>query len=203
MTSEQLRAAFKYLFVEELAALKQLARSLPPNPTVVNIGAGSGTSGLAFLESRDDLRLHTIDIQFEDSPLGCITAELREVQRAGYLSRYFYGTGDSKRIGVQWPVPVDCVFIDGDHSYLGAKSDILAWLPNIKSGGIMAVHDFGKREVYKNGPIDNAPHPKPWPGVDRAVRKFLCPNYEMILHVKTLVAFRVKLCQFVEIATER
>lgn len=191
MTSEELQAAFKYLFVEELAALKELAQSLPANPVVVNIGAGSGTSGLAFLESRPDLRLHTIDLQFEDSPFGCITAELREVQRAGYLDRYFFETGDSKQIGALWPLKADMVFIDGDHSYRGAKGDILAWLPNIKPGGIMAVHDFGKREVYRDGPIENAPHPLPWPGVDRAVRKFLCPNYEMIMRVKTLVAFRI------------
>lgn len=204
MTSEQLQAAFKYLFVEELAALKQLAQSLPSNPIVVNIGAGSGTSGLAFLESRDDLQLYTIDIQYEDSPFGCIAAEHREIEKAGYnTGRYRSICGDSKQFGKLWKdvvvtpgferayPDVDLVFIDGDHSYLGAKGDILAWLPNIKPGGIMAVHDFGKCEVYKNGPIDNAPHPLPWRGVDRAVRKFLCPKYEMILHVKTLVAFRV------------
>ena len=205
--SLSLQAAFKYLFIEEVHALKELAQSLSANPVVVNIGAGSGTSGLAFMESRK-LFLYTIDTQLEDSPLGCLQAEERVLWEAGHLyksfdlnSGYQQYHADSKEVAKQWDlltthVPwhnkVDMVFIDGDHSYNGCKGDILAWLPNIKPGGIMAVHDFGKKEVYKDGPIDNAPHPLPWPGVDRAVRHYLCPYYEMILKVRTLVAFRIK-----------
>jgi len=36
----------------------------------------------------------------------------------------------------------DIVFIDADHSYEGVKSDIHLWLPKVKSGGILAGHDF-------------------------------------------------------------
>lgn len=197
--SLSLQAAFKYLFASEVEALKELARSLPDNPVVVNIGAGSGTSGLAFMESRPDLKLVTVDIQYGDSPFGCIEAEEKVISQAGFAyDRYFYSVGDSKTIGKHWQDlyyyigKCDLCFVDGDHSYRGAKGDILAWLPNIKPGGIMAVHDFNKREVYKDGPIEGAPHPLPWPGVDRAVRKFLCPRYEIILQVDTLIAFVIK-----------
>lgn len=199
--SLSLQAAFGYLFVSEVYALKQLAQSLPANPVVVNIGAGSGTSGLAFMESRPDLKLITIDIQYADSPLGCILAEQMALESAGLLdwNRYIQLHKPSQSTGELWQTHVideyklvDLVFVDGDHSYRGAKDDILAWLPNIKPGGIMAVHDFNKREVYKDGPIEGAPHPLPWPGVDRAVRKFLCPRYEIILQVATLIAFRVE-----------
>lgn len=198
-TADSLQAAFGYLFKSEVHALKQLAQSLPANPIVVNLGAGAGTSGLAFMESRPDLRLITIDIQYEDSPFGCIVAERTVIHNAGFAGdRYYYVVGDSTLAGMTWLDDyfyigkVDCVFVDGDHSYRGAKGDILAWLPNIKPGGIMAVHDFNKKEVYKDGPIEGAPHPLPWPGVDRAVRKFLCPRYEIILQVDTLIAFEIK-----------
>ena len=198
--SLSLQAAFKYLFIEEVHALKELAQSLPANPVVVNIGAGAGTSSLALAESRDDIKINSFDIQLLDSPLGCLDAEKRMLQQAGLDWKLNQFVGDSKEWGKQWnwaisvkkAESVDMVFIDADHSYNGCKGDILSWLPNIKPGGIMAVHDFGKREVYKDGPIDNAPHPLPWPGVDRAVRHYLCPYYEMILKVKTLVAFRIK-----------
>lgn len=203
--SESLQASFRYLFASEVAALKQLAQSLPANPVVINIGAGAGTSGLAFMESRPDLYLFTIDIQYEDSPFGCLVAEKKVLQAAGYSfpfdNRYFQIQDDSVNAGLTWQTwkvggvgayPLaDLVFIDGDHSYRGAKGDILAWLPNIKPGGIIAVHDFNKREVYKDGPIEGAPHPLPWPGVDRAVRKFLCPRYKIILQVDTLIAFEI------------
>jgi hypothetical protein len=38
-------------------------------------------------------------------------------------------------------LPVDFLFIDGDHSYEGIKGDWEAWSDNIKSGGIVALHD--------------------------------------------------------------
>lgn len=37
--------------------------------------------------------------------------------------------------------PVDFVFIDGDHSYDGVRSDWEGWSPLIEAGGIAALHD--------------------------------------------------------------
>jgi len=49
---------------------------------------------------------------------------------------------------------VDFVFIDANHTYDFVKADVLAWLPKIKPGGIIAGHDY------------NAPHE-----VERAVNE--------------------------------
>ncbi|NEO93666.1 MAG: class I SAM-dependent methyltransferase [Moorea sp. SIO3G5] len=38
-------------------------------------------------------------------------------------------------------LPIDFLFIDGDHSYEGIKGDWEAWTNHIKSGGIVALHD--------------------------------------------------------------
>lgn len=199
MTSSDLQAAFGYLTEAELAALKQLAQMLPDNPVVCNLGAGAGTSGLAFMESRPDLRLKTFDIQADDSPMGCLYAEMEVIRNAGFnLDRYWQFQGDSHRWGKRWQdtlalnltKPVDLCFIDADHSYRGAKGDILSWLPNIKPGGIIAVHDYDKKRVYASGQLSGkVMHPLPWPGVDRAVRKFLCPYFEIALYVDTLISF--------------
>lgn len=37
---------------------------------------------------------------------------------------------------------LDFVFIDGDHSYNGCKTDIKLWLPKIKPGGWIGGHDY-------------------------------------------------------------
>jgi hypothetical protein len=44
---------------------------------------------------------------------------------------------------------IDFVFIDGDHSYNAVIKDIEAWLPKMKSGSILAGHDYGFPEVKK------------------------------------------------------
>lgn len=39
---------------------------------------------------------------------------------------------------------VDFVFIDANHDYDFVKNDILAWLPKIRAGGMIAGHDYGE-----------------------------------------------------------
>ena len=38
---------------------------------------------------------------------------------------------------------VDFVYVDGNHEFKYAFSDILLWLPKIRSGGVMSGHDYG------------------------------------------------------------
>lgn len=53
------------------------------------------------------------------------------------------------------------VYIDGNHSYDGVKTDIECWYPKLITGGIMAFHDFIDCESY---------------GVKRAVYEFAMNN---------------------------
>jgi len=53
---------------------------------------------------------------------------------------------------------LDFIFIDASHEYQDVKEDIIAWLPKVKQGGVIAGHD------YLN--VD-------FPGVERAVHEVL------------------------------
>ena len=44
---------------------------------------------------------------------------------------------------------IDFVFIDADHIYEHVKKDILAWLPKVKPGGIIAGHDYNPPHEVK------------------------------------------------------
>ena len=168
----------EYLSHKEIDALKHLASLLPENPIVVNIGAGCGTSALALLESRPDLTLYTIDIKDESSPLGCLEGELIALENSGidYKDRYHQVCGDSKT--VEWNLPVNMVFVDGDHTYDGCKGDIKKWL--VWTMDIMVFHDYRK-------PDDKKPHR----GVDEAVDELMTPKYLQAVHVDTMIAFYV------------
>lgn len=60
---------------------------------------------------------------------------------------------------------LDFVFIDASHEYEDVKNDIIAWLPKVKEGGILAGHDYyiGEQDYF--------------PGVKKAVNECL-PNIE-------------------------
>ena len=191
-TSESVRSAFKYLFKAELEELKKLAKELPPNPIVVNIGSGSGTSGLAFMESRPDIELITIDVTDGDSPFGCLSAERDVFAKAGYPKtgqKHRQIHGDSKV--VSFTDVADMVFIDGDHSYEGCIGDIKVWLSRLRWGGVMAIHDYEKQKRFNDQFIADAPHFKAWPGVDTAVKEFaVWGKYDEFYVVDTLAVFK-------------
>jgi hypothetical protein len=42
---------------------------------------------------------------------------------------------------------LDFCFIDGDHSYVGTKRDIKAWLPKVKVGGWICGHDYDNQNT--------------------------------------------------------
>ena len=147
-TSETLQAAFGYLFVEEVQALKDLVRMLPSEPEVLQIGAGAGTSSLAILEARDDVRLTTIDIEAGDSPFGSLFAEKKVVTEAGHINRLTQVHGDSRYVDLERDaLPFHMIFIDGDHSYEGCRADIIDYMAHLVNGGIMAIHDYKKNEA--------------------------------------------------------
>jgi methyltransferase family protein len=40
---------------------------------------------------------------------------------------------------------LDCVFIDGDHTYDMVAADIRLWLPKVRKGGVISGHDYNNR----------------------------------------------------------
>lgn len=178
-TSEEWSEAFGFLFLEEVAALKELARGLPPNPVGLNVGAGVGTSALALLEAREDLFLYTVDIEGGVSPTGGLGNERLALEKGGIdKDRYHQMHDDSIELAKVWPNNhevhlLDFIFIDGEHdpSYVAEEGPL--WWANLKPGGVIALHDYdsvmwGSLKTV----IDNMGFGEP------------------ILQVKTIVAFR-------------
>lgn len=165
-----------YLTDGELFAMLALARSLPKGATVVNIGAGSGTSGLALAEAGKNLHITTVDIS-EGGPLGGMQNEKNVFELAGREDLPRQILGDSKEVGLNWNEdPMDMIFVDAGHLKNEIEGDIEAWWPHLERGGIMIFHDYG-RDV--------------WPDVKLVVDDFIHEtNSPVIFVVDTLCAIR-------------
>lgn len=197
--SEYVRNKWYLLWPGEIDFLKELTIGLPAYPVIVNIGAGKGTSGLAFLEARDDVRLYTVDINQSNVAGDGLAAERKAFKVAGLpTGNQFHHQihDDSYRAGQHWPhsAIIDMVFIDGDHSYKAVKDDIDAWYGHIKTGGIIAFHDYKNWEVTRYptlyGPT-RARHVVE--GVSRAVDERIVEikKLEVVDRKDTIIAFRV------------
>ena len=134
----------------------------------VEIGAWKGRStafmGVEIINSDKDITYHVID-HFQGSDEHQQENEVIN----GSLKDVFLKNIEpiSHRVNL-WPVPsleavkyfadnsLDFVFIDGSHDYESVKKDIQAWLPKVKSGGVLAGDDYAT-----------------WPGVKQAVDELL------------------------------
>lgn len=165
-----------YLSRGEVDFIKKLATDIKArNPVIVNIGAGAGTSGLAFREARPDADLYTVDIS-PGGPLGGLDSERNAFDGADLL----YPTqilGDSKEVGKEWRLKIDLLFIDGDHTTDGVIGDIDAWIDHVKRGGIIVFHDYGINDNNK------------WSNIKVVVDERMI-EYRQIGHTKLTGAFK-------------
>jgi len=148
----------------ERAFLFRLARDLPPNARVVEIGSwiGESTCYLASGLKGDQSRLYAVDTfhgesnaPFEREFLAekmarwkiTHTRELfdRNLAYFGLSARVRVMADDSMAAARKFPEPprsIDLLFIDGDHSEKAVQNDLDAWFPFVKSEGLVLFHDF-------------------------------------------------------------
>lgn len=116
----------------EAITLAECTRLLPASPVIVQIGAYIGASTIAMLESKPDAFIFSVDVKpWREERHNIIDAGLD-------VSRVVRVLGDSSQI--DWPYPIDLLYIDGDHRYDGVKADCEAWLEKVN--GYVLFHDY-------------------------------------------------------------
>jgi len=136
--------AYKYTGVEfhhtreDVDTIACLVKQLPANAICVNIGSKFGTSTMAMLEARDDIFIFSVDVNVCDDETINLTEEGLYQQH-----RLVRVLGRSQDAGLNFPISVDFVFVDGAHDYRSVRNDITVWWEKLKAGGIMALDDYG------------------------------------------------------------
>lgn len=110
---------------------------LPPHYTGIEIGVDRAETTICLLNNSSKLKyLYAVD------PYTGRDKRFHEIKAMlNYYEHCCFYRDKSENVVDSLP-QLDFVFIDGDHSYEGVKIDLEKYVPKIKSGGILAGHDW-------------------------------------------------------------
>ena len=152
-SSNQLNHGVASLQIDEAALLFRLARDIENGP-VVEIGRFKGGSTIVFASALPaGVELWSYDFHVAlraDMPGPALDEELRAaLVRFGLDGKVHLLVADS-RTAEPPPGELALLFIDGDHSYDGAKADFDRWSAFVRSGGDVLLHDAVDTGGYGN-----------------------------------------------------
>lgn len=152
-----------FLSDDEAAALYQRALEVSGQGPVLEIGSycGKSTIYLGLACRRTDSTVFALDHHrgseehqlgefFHDPDLYDSSEGVMDtfrdfrhnISRAGLNDTVVPVVAGSDAAARHWHTPLSMVFIDGGHSLDAALTDYRCWMPHLKRGGILAIHDL-------------------------------------------------------------
>jgi predicted O-methyltransferase YrrM len=181
------RLAEGLLRTDEIRLLYRSVRGAPEAGDVAEIGSWKGRStvvmGLALLDAgAEDCRLYAIDphegILGEGSSLPDFRRNIRSLGVRRRVEELIVPSVEAAKILAARAVRLRLLFIDGAHDEESVRQDIRGFLPLVRPGGLIALHD-----CEENGEF---------PGVFRAYRSELEPRVEVVDRARSLLVTRLR-----------
>ncbi len=155
-----------HMSYEERMKLFTLAVTLQEGFVACEIGSyvGSSTSFLAAAACLRQGQVHAVDTWKNDAMPGERAQDTWAQFLANTEQLWTWITphrGNAHDVKDNVPA-VDLLFLDGDHSYEGTLADLGDYIPKLKPGGIVAMHDFDYESVksatadhFKDRPLED------------------------------------------------
>lgn len=128
-----------------VAHILQIGRMRPQARHVLEIGSFLGGSAIAWAYACPNAFVNCLDPAFAPYERGgesiCHYHAVNNTRRAGVSHRVFFYGCYSEDMPSFIPVPVDILYIDGEHTYEAVKKDC-AWLTHVDVGGFVAFDDW-------------------------------------------------------------
>jgi predicted O-methyltransferase YrrM len=155
-----------HMTFEERLQLYRLGVSLPVGFVVCEIGSylGASTSFLAAAASFKQGHVHAVDTWANDAmPDERIEDTwVRFLENTERFRSWITTHRGPARVVKDRVPPFDMLFVDGDHSYEATLEYLNDYVPKLKPGGIVAMHDFELDSVqramgdyFKDRPIED------------------------------------------------
>ena len=106
-----------------------------------------------FLGGYDSKDAMSLELTAANASLSWSQAILQQFAGQGCTFRLHYGTS-LERVADFADESADCIFIDGDHTYAGAKKDIDLYAPKLKKGGALLFDDYSAQYMGTVNAID-------------------------------------------------
>ena len=153
-SSNQLSHGIASLQLDEAALLYRLARHVSPGAAVAEIGRFKGGSTLLLagaLPEGAELWSYDLHVALRADLSGPdLDRELgAALERFGLSDRVHLLVADS-RVAEPPPRACELVFVDGDHTYEGARADYERWRTLVAPGGHLLFHDAVDTGGYGN-----------------------------------------------------
>jgi len=141
-----------YLLENEAKFLGVLAAITPAQGAIVEIGSYRGRSTVMLAKVAAHYGLGpVVAIDPHNSPIllnpdgsnrfSSYDDFLQNIRSAGIADHVEPHLAYSTDISATWNRPIRLLWIDGDHSYKGAKADLDGFLPHLAPNGVIALHD--------------------------------------------------------------
>ncbi len=122
--------------------------------TIIDIGTAFGGTAAIFLMSTEKSRVFSIDTfegevcrDFQITRDRCLDI-LKRTLNSSQLIRFNIWEDEAHYVASRWHKQLSkdlgLVLIDGDHEYEAVRQDVEDWLPFIKQGGFLLLHDSNR-----------------------------------------------------------
>ena len=151
---EAARGVPGFLMEHEARLLGTIAACTPAPGAIVEIGSFKGKStvmlgkvaahyGLGPVVAIDPHNFNSSELQeLRTDPVSSSFAEfLKNIETAGVAAQIEAHRAYSRDVAQTWNRPIRLLWIDGDHSYTGAKADFDGFIPFVSPLGVVALHD--------------------------------------------------------------
>ncbi len=153
--AKQLFGIPTHMTLAERLALVNVGLQMPAGFSAVEVGSylGASTAFLGFAALHRAGTVHAIDPWTNDA-MGAEGARdtWGEFRRNTEPFTHFIVPHQGFSADVharETAIPCDLLFIDGDHSYDAVVTDLRCWLPSLKRGGVLAMHDIDAPDVKR------------------------------------------------------
>jgi len=137
-----------YLMESEARLLGTIAACAPTTGAIVEIGSFKGKSTVMLAKVAAHYGLgNIVAIDPHNSPelldpaASSFQDFLNNIETAGVSSHVEVHRAYSQDVSSGWNRPIRFLWIDGDHTYQGAKTDFDGFFPHVLPTGVVALHD--------------------------------------------------------------